>query len=329
MKNQLKQFIMTALESLSTKNSEIIGTKFEEGTEGDPYLFIVKPESIYYQNSEENLDEILEIVLGTLKKNQINIKSAAIFNGYFAKENTIPEKQYYTLNKFAKYDVRRGSIPIQLRGLENPIGSYPFLELFPEITPEKLEILSHKSGSRKLGNGIYIFDYVYKGKLYNILNAFHPYQVKHFSKPQNRFIVLFGLTDLEPEFISSNIVGFFRPEDAKIESIRGRLYTNQTELGIEISTIYNGIHVSPSPLEAIKSYQLYFSGDSLTDINFYKSLFDKNIFGAEKVNIFDNPVVTYNGETQPIFEFCEGKRLTEIIKIVKDSNLNDYYTACK
>ncbi len=91
------------------------------------------------------------------------------------------------------------------------IGAYSFLACHPQFTPASLEKIAHEKGSQKFGNGTYLLSLEHKGEKYQVINAFHPYQIEQFQLEQNTFAVLACSSSTDYSVLAEEMVGFFIP----------------------------------------------------------------------------------------------------------------------
>lgn len=305
----IEKFLRASLRKKATNHNFKIESVFNEiNKDRNEFLILVKPEVLYPQVSKNTEKFILTTILSKFAEDDISIIAASVFDGEFAFNNQIFKQHYSQLSNGAH---GKNTDDIRLQAEMNIISSYDFLEKFPEISKVELEKESHEKGSRKLGNGLYIFDKEYEGVNYNIVNAFHPNQISHFEKKENMFIVFYCQSKTNYEYIANNIIGSFKPFDAEKNSLRRIFWDKKEELKMEISILKNGIHLSPSSLELVKNLPLYFDDISLS-MTFLGSEFEKKYMSDDIIKkCFTNPYITMCDNF--LFDIMEGKNIDEIL----------------
>ncbi|MGG3523915.1 hypothetical protein ABES33_30045 [Bacillus pseudomycoides] len=289
------------------------------------FIVIIKPECLSKNSKETN--NIINVVLDNLINKNIKISSAYSMNGPYLTQNSIIENQYFMLNRYAHLGL--GSIPLSIiKKIKhkhkdiNIIGAYNFLELYPEdFNEDSLERIAHQFGSEKLGNGSYLLELKHNNINYGILNAFHPYQKKHFCNENNNIIALECNSDIPYGQLDEEIIGNFNPVYAKENSIRNILFRNQKVWEININTMYNGVHVSPSPLEGMKALLLYSKNIDFEDTNLGSQLIKLGFNYIQIQNLLCNPLVEDNNEEATLFDKLEGKDTPQIIDYFSKSKV--------
>ncbi|QXJ40671.1 hypothetical protein BV455_04048 (plasmid) [Parageobacillus caldoxylosilyticus] len=289
------------------------------------FIVIIKPECLPING--KNNETIIQIVIDNLIKNNITISSAYSMNGRYLTQNSIIENQYFMLNKYAHLGA--GCIPPKIiNKIKNKykdiniIGAYNFLELYPEdFNEEYLEKIAHNIGSDKFGNGLYLLKLKHNGINYGILNAFHPYQKKHFCNENSNIIVLECNSDIPYWQLDEQVIGNFNPIYAKENSIRNILFSNQEALGININTMYNGVHVSPSPLEGMKALLLYSKTIDIKDTRMGSELIRLGFSNTQIQNLMRNPLIEDNDEELTLFDKVEGMDTFQIIEYLLKSKV--------
>ena len=182
-----------------------------------------------------------------------------------------------------------------------------------------MQEISNSAVVKKIGNGIYGLELSFQGREYFILNPFHPFQMDHFSLMSNRFMTIVCQSDLDYTQITNEICGFFDPEKAALNSIRKNLWELSKVIDIEISTLKNGVHVSPSSLEAsfaicrcipTRRYEE-------TGVGAMLSALGGDVFKLYEV-LRKNPFIRFRGENNFLFELCESKNKADIVEIVRE-----------
>ncbi|WP_271003479.1 hypothetical protein [Listeria seeligeri] len=326
---QIINKLFKSLELVRKKNVPACDNAISYSENGKKYsnqfIIMIKPECLYSRN--ENTKEIIKLLINNLIKSNIEIGAAFSMNGRYIAQNSIIENQYFMLNKYAHLGL--GSVPLNtVRNLEsrvekvNVIGAFNFLELYSDHFDEALlERIAHKNGSEKLGNGLYLLHLIHDNIPYGIINAFHPYQKKHFCNENSNLILLECYSNQPYWKLDEEIIGNFKPSDARENSIRSMLFRNQEKLGITINTMFNGVHVSPSPLEGLKALQLYFKGIDIIDTNLGNQLVELGFNYNQIQNLLNNPYVIEGNKHVTLFDKVEGRDTEEILEYLSKEKM--------
>ncbi|STP81987.1 Uncharacterised protein [Enterococcus cecorum] len=278
------------------------------------FLILLKPEILYPNVSWKVERQIFKRIFSLFGRNDVSVIATAIFDGVYAKKNKIFSRHYSQLyrgatGKTLKYDKRF----TKESGL---VSAYSFLNNSSDYDAVRLEEEAHLNGSRKVGNGTYIYDFVYDNKNISVINAFHPNQINHFEKNENMFVIFYCQSETSYSELSEKLIGFFKPSEAVEGSLRSYFWKNRERLGLNISTLRNGIHISPSSLEFLKNLSLYFEKIEISDTFCGSELVR---FGVQKKfieKLYENPYS--NLYEQYIFDILEGKDIGQMINILKE-----------
>lgn len=315
--------------------SEVVSYNFSKEimNRGQQFLIIVKPECLMI-NEGVNTEQILTKLFEIFKQNYVYINSVLLVNGCFLKRDNLVEQQYSMLNKWAKTSFEQ--IPRNYQNIikskyddRNIIGSFKFLDKHSEISVKELEILSHKKGSEKVGNGIYIFPYEADGERYGIINAFHPHQIEYLSQDNNYLLLLNCSSVTDYVRLADELIGFYIPEFAKKDSMRNFIYENRNLNIPNVSTFYNGFHISPSPLEGMFGIIRYWFrnenlADALKKTTLGVNLLETGMGVDEIIKMRENPIIFETNST--LFDMVEGKNMDYVINyVLENRNKLQYY----
>ncbi|WP_152656288.1 hypothetical protein [Oceanobacillus sp. CFH 90083] len=289
---------------------------------------MMKPEVLDIQTVD--VRATISIVLETLKNNNIDLHAAKVTSGQYLKEKNWIEQHYNILNKVSKYG--KDMLPEYI--LKNINERYPkakvyggheFLNQFKnDFTPSSLEALSFGRETVKFGAGIYGLKLTINSDAFVILNAFHPLQEYWFTLPGNCVLFLECSTNQYFKDVRQNVLGNTNPKLAKKDSIKNIFFKRKDSLGIkDYNTMYNGIHSSPSLIEAISTIISMFSENdialSIKDTVLGNKLL-KTGFNEEDILYFiDNPTLS-KFRNQKMFEITEDLNWDEVIKLCKVIN---------
>lgn len=279
------------------------------------FLLIIKPESL----SGRSTFRVLQRVFQILEEKEVKCAGLQIFNREHAVATDFFENQYCTLNRAAQKgvlgmngcDVSR----IEEGGFEHVIGAYQLLEMMPELTAHQLEQVAHAGQTIKISNGNYLTPFVCVNGNYNVLNAFHPYQIELFNAPDNVTAALVCRTVHDYEYIADFVTGHFNPAQATVGSLRRSLYDEQCSLTLEvIDTVRNGFHNSPSPLEAMFAIKRVFSLMHYSETTLGRRLISMNVPESFLAGLQLNPeITTIDQGVVSTFEYFEGRNTNDIV----------------
>lgn len=208
------------------------------------------------------------------------------------------------------------------------LNAFEYQNLY-KSSSEELYADVRKSKNCKLAPGTYIAEI--KEKKAFVINGFYPAMRDKFTAANARFI--WYDTEFEPNKLSwkdlrSKVIGATNPEKAVPQSIRGTLFRDYKILDLPAPPTMqdNGVHAGAGPLEGARERLIWLGitaekSPFLSECKTQLSLNDSTI-----ANILENPEVTYNNTTEPLFDFLEDMnslpamhRLGEILTELKHS----------
>ena len=292
----------------------------DEGISGkNEFLFFIKPE-ITIPSDTIQLTKIIRLIESKINKFRLSVATIRIINAAYLKKHSIIAQHYGVINKISanvRKNISKDGIAkfeqLYSESFENAeiYGSIEFLNQYPHFTPTGLSLLWQNSPTEKLAGGTYAQKLVFDGKSVYLINGFHPRQLEHFIA-DDRSIVVFTLKgDISWKAARNNFIGKTNPGEAETGSIRNELLQRKKEFGLsEVSSSWNGVHLSAGPVEGLVELLRYnsdFESGSLLksgDFEFGKILDDA--FGTEKMQwLIENPTVEFNGNQISIFDLTE------------------------
>lgn len=297
------------------KNEEILSNDF---------LLLVKPEC-FRGNSFKNIFRLLGDVDKCLGKFNVLINGVYAFNWHLSVATNFVEQHYFVLNRAANRDA--DGIPDEMRDKyaqgDQVIGAFRFLQIHPHITSTDIEQLAHRQGTTKLSNGIYGSRIQVLEKRFFVINAFHPEQVARLNSPKGVFLALICRSQQSYRVLTGKMVGNFVPANATAGSLRNMLYKQATSYGINrVDVLFNGFHISPSPLEAIFSIErlLRIFGDAQfqpSQSNIGNTLGWSNANSAEWRCLGKNPLVDTDIGKCFLFDLIEDLDSAQIVTVLE------------
>jgi len=280
------------------------------------FLIMMKPEVLNYRKGV-NTDKVVSLTLRKFEEFNVDVKACFVAGGSFIQKRSLMEKQYFMLNKGCRTGLKDypsdfcKSVEEKNRDCEI-VGAYEFTDRYPEYTFDRLLHDSNEYGSRKIGNGLYMLDLDYKGRKYGILNAFHPKQLEHFNNSNSLMVFFDCASDTTYDNLAHRLIGFYDPSKADANSLRGEIYNNSAAYGIpNVEIMYNGFHISPSPLEGmfatLRYSEAFESSINKEEININRKLIEKGLSIEQIMNLKKNPCLLIDNEWRALFELAEGK----------------------
>lgn len=333
-KNDLHRQIIEAIEMCSSHRNpvsyvDILPYETNEKQFGsNEFIFMLKPE-LTLLGEGVRTDKILTDLFEVMQEWDIRINSCCVMSGSYLKENRIIENHYRVLNRISRLGWRGCATSSQKRLMDafklstsnivEIYGAFEFMDKFPNLTPDILEILNSNIECKKIGNGFYAVNVIVEDKAYIILNAFHPAQVQWFTKEQHSVVVFACTSDAHFPNLRKYFFGTTAPEKSPEGTLRSLLLKNKNHYGLDIvSTRLNGFHMSPGNLEGMYAIKLYFGRNNLLTLEntIYGRLLKEH--GVENAEMFiDNPEVPYSGSRTPIFDLTEDLNWDESIVIIQ------------
>lgn len=296
-------------------NNNILEYRYE-------FILMIKPHCLFNKDKQLN-KKMLEQFLTVVENHEIRFKRYYIFDNEFCAKYHIMDKQYQTLNKNAKitnYD----NFPILNTYSESGklIGSFEFLDKYPNIDAENLEIMTHINPCKKLGNGLYLMNVDVNQERFWVINPFHPYQLKFYNETPGIFVVFESYSNTDYHLLTDEMIGNYIPANAKNNSLRNYLFKNKNILELnDVNAFLNGFHISPSSLEGSLSIMKY---REIFGIGAEKTLLEHKLCYEDKplmdlYVLMDNPLIEIDCKKERLFDYMETKKpsLDDSINILK------------
>ncbi len=314
---------------LATFNKEILSKK--PGEAKNEFLFFVKPE-ITLNSKQIKLDEILRLIFEKLDEFDFHKKSIRIINAKYLKKHKIINQHYGVISKLSS-ELRNTISDSAKKVFEkeygvsfvnaNILGSIEFLKKHSFFSPMALSMLWQNSAFTKLAGGTYVQKLSFDGDDIFLVNGFHPRQLEHFTTPGRCIIAMTLVSDCDWVVARNKLIGKTNPAEAEKGSVRNELLLKRDSFGLKnISSSWNGVHLSAGPIEALIELMRYNSDfdsakiSTISDFQFGKQLI--NEFGEEKtLLLLENPSVNFNNKLEPIFDLTEEMNSDTCIELLK------------
>lgn len=316
---------------LDPYNKEILNNSSLKGK--NEFLFFIKPE-ITLNDKNIKFEQILRLILEKLEEFGFQKKSVRIINAKYLKNHKIINQHYGVISQLSS-DIRGTITDSAIKIFEqeykisfdeaNVYGSIEFQKKFSFLTPTALSMLWQNSAFVKLGGGTYAQKLNFDGEDIFLVNGFHPRQLEHFTTPGRTIVVMTLVSDTHWDSARNMLIGKTNPEQAEKGSIRRELLERKDILGLKnISSSWNGVHLSAGPVEGLIELMRYNSDLDLrkiaqiSDFQFGTQLID--VFGEKKAKkIIENPTVEFEGKKESVFDLTEEKNSSEAIEVLKQA----------
>lgn len=307
-------------------------------TKTNQFICMLKPELCRIQDGV-NIQGVLELIENRFYLWGVQIRAIRVFSAKYLEKHDLIKKQYSVLNKVSKYgleacpDIVRKRLYQMFPQIKDNIckveGSFQVLKRYPSLSPLALEVLSQNVKTVKLGSGVYAISLKIDGTDYVVLNPFYPCQLDWFTKEGNAVVVFECLSSRDLKDIRQKLVGDINPYLAAQESLRHLLLKYNKEFNLSnVSIRFNGIHISPGPVEGLFGIIRYFSDvhqDKLVHIQdtSFGNLLMQNGMDKDQITKMEiNPILSVGESNVPLFELTEEMNWTDAIKIMHNCFLN-------
>lgn len=325
--DEIKTFVFDKPVNKEIYYKEVVGE--------NEFLFFIKPELTLKANTQ-SFDTILQIILERIEQFHLRIQNIRILNASYLDKQAIIAQHYGVINKLSS-DIQQfisteaknkfEAIYKQPFSSSKVLGSLEFMRSYPEFSATTLSYLWQNSPTEKLAASIYSQKLILDGKTVFLINGFHPRQLEHFIA-SGRFIITMTLKgDIDWSLARNNFIGTTNPAEAEPGSIRRELLEKKEMLQLEnVSSSWNGVHLSAGPIEGLIELMRYNS--NFEDGNLSKP--DDYLFGKELMKFLDvdsinklvsNPIIRIAEKQQSLFDFTEGKNRMDCLEILKGIDL--------
>ena len=283
------------------------------------FLVFMKPELTSIEN-EVNVDEAINLILECFKYFGAEIGGIRAISSKLVIHEQLIEKNYFLLNQISKFGLEAcsASVLTRLQNITVPevweqikvLGGFQFLDNYPKFNAYSLCALIDNVGSKKIGSNIYATFLELMGEQLLVLNGFHPFQYEWLTHSGSAIVAIEGFTNRSWKDIHHFLIGTIKPDMAQKGSIRREIFNARKKIGISQSNIaFNGVHVSPGPLEAMFQIVNFFDSQAKR-ILLSQTVFGKRLLllglDEETISVLEkNPYVPWQGNEQPIFELSE------------------------
>jgi len=174
----------------------------------------------------------------------------------------------------------------------------------------------------KMAPGLYAGHF--RGKDLYCINGFYPGQREVFTSEGAEVVLCEGRFEpgeLSWEDFRQTVIGATDPEKAAAGSLRKELLERFTEFGLTSRPVMsqNGVHASAGPLEGLRERMVWLGLDPSED-PFATELQAGGINPERFEELLENPIVTLDGETGPVFDLTEDMDSAEALEKLLDGH---------
>jgi hypothetical protein len=285
------------------------------------FVVFLKPEALATEEGVR-VEEIMKLFWQALERWNVEIGAVRFLASDYLRRHEVMDQHYGVINAISRRGIDAISATAR-RVLEEAfssdiqagaevLGGHQFRDRFPSFSPLALATISDNVGVKKLAGGTYCLRLKMQGKIYLILNAFHPFQLEYFTAEGKAIFVLEGRSATPWADLRQRLVGATDPAKAAEGSVRRTLLDRRAQLGLrEVSSGVNGIHLSAGPLEGMVEVQRFFSEPEhgsrlpISRTLFGRLLARKGISEDRIELLARNPTLDDEGRSVPAFDFTE------------------------
>lgn len=316
-------------------NFEIIQPlKIGQETWQNELLLFIKPE-IFLVKDLEKVENSVNLVLEKLKQFDAHVDGILILGGKLMDNLDIMNRHYGFINKLSRSASKiiseddRGKIKeaLNLSFIDNHNiwGGHEYLEEFTDENCFDLDQLWFTKKSIKIRSGFYIQSYEKHSKNIILVNGFHPAQLEHYTNSSHRIVLMLVHSNTHWSVLKNEMIGATFPEKAVSESIRGTLYADPANFGLqEVSIANNGVHLSAGAFEAMFEMVNFFGKILKIEPEkeqplILKKMINQGIDISQSLNALNNPVVINEPKEIDLFTATEDKDTEEAIALYQNS----------
>lgn len=184
------------------------------------FCFFLKPEATA-QPAGVKVRPLLKFVLEFMKSNGISIGATIVLSGAYLQKWMLMDKHYGVINDISRRGAQALSAEAhaalqkkfqkEIEAGYKVIGGHQLLAESPFLTPVALTLLCDNMGTTKLGPGAYGIALNIFGSRYVVLNAFHPFQLTHFTAPGQSIVVFECVAACSWATLRQKVIGATNP----------------------------------------------------------------------------------------------------------------------
>lgn len=319
------------METLKTNRDETIISPFDFSSGGEnQLLFFFKPECFRhgYTSLTRNM---FDMVFRKFTDFDVRVQGMLLLSGARLEELSIVDRHYGFINKLSREASRIITEEERARMFEsldvrNPgsfviLGGHEFLKQYPDFDEKSLNDCWQSKKSLKLRSGFYYQRYNINGQDFILVNGFNPIQIRRYTHPLQRILVLMVHSDTQWTLLKNDFAGDTYPDRSKPISIRGEFFKNHLHYGVHVVDIsFNCVHLSAGPFEALIEIDNFLKNIKdvhfdLRETNVSRFLRKMDLPPQTLSHIISNPRASVNGTETDLFTCTEEKNTSDALKI--------------
>jgi hypothetical protein len=302
------------------------------------FVILLKPEATSFHQGVDVI-AILDYFYRAVMEARIFLDRTQVISASCLDEYGIISEHYGVINQVSvsgasaltpEYRASLNALKGTSRNAQNApiLGGHQFLDEYTSFNPEALADLAKQEGTTKIGPGIYLSLIPVEDEYVGVLNAFHPEQLLHFTRPGATTVVIDATSDRRWTWLRQRFVGTTDPQTAAPDSLRHWALQNRRQLGLqEVSANRNLFHVSAGPVEGLAELRRFFGPPLLPEFDYSKTVFGGSLLKigvpTEAIDrILANPLIhTSTGEISlfDLTEELDSPRATALIPTIAES----------
>ena len=222
-KDRLKREILQAVTEVGAAERPaqewLVPLGAREPNKRNHFVLFMKPELLAVREGAK-LGPILDLIGTVLRRHGIKSGAIRVLNGPYLARHNIMEEHYGVINRTSRLGRSALSPPTRQKleaecpGINSILGGHQFLEHYPDVSAFALNIVADTLGSKKLASGKYYSVLNVEGERVLVLNAFHPQQLLHYTRPGQTLAVFECWSDTDWQALRHNVTGATDPTRA-------------------------------------------------------------------------------------------------------------------
>jgi hypothetical protein len=334
-KDRLKRDILRAVGEVSGAERPaqewLVPLGEREPDKRNHFVLFMKPELLAVREGAK-LGPVFDLISSTLRKYGVETGAVRVLNGPYLARHKIMEEHYGVINRASRLGRAALSTPTRQKleaetaGAKAILGGHQFIEVYPDVSAFALNIMVDTLGSKKIASGKYYTELNVQGERIVVLNAFHPQQLLHYTRPGKALAVFECWSDTDWAVLRTEMTGATDPSRAAPGSIRRMLRERSRELGLgEVTTATNGVHCSAGPFEAMLEFCRFFSDHAGKDLlrasatPFGQMLQERGLKQKDIAALAKNPLLGEGSAAAYVFNQTEEKNSDVAADLLADA----------